>query len=184
MQEIKDFEREQRLLGGRRKIAWNYQQFSVKYDSLENELRVGAIYIRYFLDSDGDHTSQTNQSSHCSINTTDGFLRSLENPNQVVLFEKLFRRMLVQFHIDNPNSKTVAIQCTRCASRLYAVCKDIIGGFDDMLMIVHLLDQASNLELQQVPFPFPFPFPFPSFFFLHPPLLSTPTLTSSLQDVR
>lgn len=29
-----------------------------------------------------------------------------------------------------------------------AVCKDIIGEFDDMLLTFRILDQASNLELQ------------------------------------
>lgn len=43
--EIKEFEREQRLRGIG-KIAWNYQQFFVKYESLKDELQVGPIYVR------------------------------------------------------------------------------------------------------------------------------------------
>jgi hypothetical protein len=91
-------------------------------------MQVGPIYIRYFLDAD------------------DGFLRTLENPNQVVLFEKLFRRVLVNIDC-NPS---LSILCSKCLSRLYDVCRDIIGEFDDIMMIVRMLEQAANLELQQV----------------------------------
>jgi len=80
----------------------------------------------------------------------DGFLRSLENPSHVVLFEKLFRRVLVHLNIENLQSRSTAILCTKCVTRLYTVCRDIIGGFDDMLMIARLLDQTNNMELQQV----------------------------------
>ena len=123
--ELKEFEREQRLRGAT-KVAWNYQQFFVRYESLKDEVQVGPIYVRHFLDAQ------------------DSFLRSLENPSHVVLFEKLFRRMLVNVERD----PLLAITCTKCLSRLYDVCRDIIGGFDDMLLIVRMLDQATNMELQ------------------------------------
>lgn len=107
-------------------VAWNYQQFSVRYESLRDEMQVGPIYVRHFLDAG------------------DSFLRALENPSHVVLFEKLFRRVLV--NVDS--NASVSILCTKCLSRLYAVCKDIIGGFDDVLLIVRMLEQANNMELQ------------------------------------
>jgi curved DNA-binding protein CbpA len=124
--EIKEYDREQRLLGSK-KIAWNFQQFSVKYESLGTEMKVGPIYIKYFLEAG------------------DSFLRALNNPNHVLLFEKLFRRILVNIDI-NPN---MAILCTKCLCRLYEVCADIIGSFDDMIILVKMLEQAANLELQQ-----------------------------------
>jgi hypothetical protein len=108
------------------KVAWNYQQFAVRYDSLQDEMQVGAIYVRYFLEAG------------------DAFLRSLENPSHLVLFEKLFRRMLSNVE-SNPG---VAILCTQCICRLYSVCRDIIGSFDDMLLIVRMLEKAANMELQ------------------------------------
>ena len=46
--EIKSFEKEQKLKGNK-KVAWNFQQFSVTFDSLKNEMRVGNIYIRYLI---------------------------------------------------------------------------------------------------------------------------------------
>lgn len=124
--EIKEFDREQRLLGSR-KIAWNYQQFSVRYDSLREELQVGPIYIRYFLEAG------------------DAYLRTLENPNHIVLFEKLFRRVLVNIEYQ----PSLSILCVKCLVRLYEVCADLIGTFDDMLIVVRMLEQASNMELQQ-----------------------------------
>ena len=66
---------------------------------------LGGIYIRHFLDADTE------------------FLRSLINPNPIVLFEKMFRRILV--HVDS--MPEVSILCTQCMSRLYAACPDIIG---------------------------------------------------------
>jgi hypothetical protein len=123
--EIKEFEREQHLRG-LRKVAWNYQQFYVHYESLKDELQVGPIYVRHFLDAG------------------DAFLRALENPSHIVLFEKLFRRILANVE-RNPS---LSILCTKCLCRLYSVCRDIIGGFDDMLLTFRILEQASNMELQ------------------------------------
>lgn len=124
--EIKEYDKEQRLQGNK-KIAWNYQQFFVRYESLREELQVGPIYIRYFLEAG------------------DTFLKSLENPNHIVLFEKLFRRVLVNVE----HQPSLSILCVRCLTRLYEVCGNIIGTFDDMLIMVKMLEQASNLELQQ-----------------------------------
>lgn len=123
--EIKEFEREQRLRGAKR-IAWNFQQFLVLYPSLKDEMLVGPIYVRHFLEAG------------------DSFLRALENPSHVVLFEKLFRRVLVNVE-RNPR---VSILCARCLCRLYEVCKDIIGVFDDMMLTVRMLEQAADMELQ------------------------------------
>ena len=123
--ELKEFDREQRLRGAA-KIAWNYQQFSVVYPSLKDEMQVGPIYVRYFLDSN------------------ETFLRGLENPSHIVLFEKLFRRVLVNVE---KNSR-ISTLCTRCLVRLYKVCSDQVGPFDDMMLTVRMLDQAKDMELQ------------------------------------
>jgi hypothetical protein len=100
----------------------------VNYESLREELQVGTIYIRHFLDAG------------------DSFLRGLQNPTHIVLFEKLFRRVLVNVS-KNPQ---LSILCSRSLTRLYSVCKDIIGGFDDMILIVKLLDEAGEMELQHL----------------------------------
>ena len=123
--EMKSFDKEQTLKGNK-KVAWNYQQFEITYDSLKNEMQVGPIYIRHFLDAG------------------DSFFRSLENPNPLILFEKLLRRVLVNGN-DNSN---LSIVCTRSLIRLYSICWDSIGIFDDMLLIVKLLNDANDIELQ------------------------------------
>eukprot|EP00981_Chlorochromonas_danica_P015372 scaffold11846_cov149-Ochromonas_danica.AAC.3 len=124
--EIRTFEREQRLRGNQ-KLAWNFQQFTVKYESLNEEMQVGPIYIKYFLDAG------------------DAFLKQLENPSPPILFEKLFRRVLV--NVDHNTS--LSILCSRCLTRLYETCRESIGSFDDVMIMVRMLEQAPNLELQQ-----------------------------------
>ena len=60
-------------------IAWNHQQFSVDYPSLENEVRVGGtrgVYMRLWLQAG------------------DSFIKTWEEP--VRLFEQLFRRFLCE----------------------------------------------------------------------------------------
>lgn len=59
-----------------KKIAWNHKQFRVDYPSLEDEVQVGKVYMRLWLQ------------------TGDAFIRSWEEP--VRLFEHLFRRFLCE----------------------------------------------------------------------------------------
>lgn len=123
--EISEFEREQRLRGNK-KIAWNYRQFYVVYDSLKDMVQVGPIYVQYFLTAG------------------DTFIRTLENPSHGILFEKLLRRVLGSIE-RNPR---LAIVCVRCLARLYEVCSDIVGTFDDAMIVVYLLQDSKEMELQ------------------------------------
>ena len=102
------------------KVAWNYQQFSVRYESLKHELKVGHIYIRHFLEAD------------------DAFIRTLQNPSPIILFEKLLRRMLLNIERNPP----LSVLCARCLSRLYGVCGSTIGCFDDMMIMIRMLEQV------------------------------------------
>jgi DnaJ family protein C protein 13 len=94
-------------------VAWNHQQFRVKYPSLDNEVKVGNVYMRLWL------------------NAGDGFIRSWDDP--VRLFEHLFRRFLCE--IDR-NDKVIhkgltyvapsLILLTRCPSfRLPSCASDV-----------------------------------------------------------
>jgi DnaJ family protein C protein 13 len=65
---------------GMEAIAWNHQQFRVKYPSLDNEVKVGNVYMRLWLQAG------------------DGFIRSWEDP--VRLSELLFRRFLCEIDRD------------------------------------------------------------------------------------
>ena len=62
----------------------------------------------------------------------DAFLKALENPSHIVLFEKLFRRVLVNVEKNPP----LSILCTKCLVKLYDVARDRIGLFDDMMLTV------------------------------------------------
>lgn len=73
--EIQYIERESEAMG-LNAIAWNHQQFRVRYPSLDNEVRVGDVYMRLWLQAG------------------DGFIRSWEEPLR--LFEHLFRRFLCE----------------------------------------------------------------------------------------
>ena len=123
--EMKEFDKEQRLRGAA-KLAWNYQQFSISYPSLRDEMQVGPVYIRHFLEAG------------------DAFIKALENPSHIVLFEKLFRRVLVNVDTNAP----ISILCTKCLVKLYDAARDRIGYFDDMMLTVRMLEQARDMELQ------------------------------------
>ena len=107
-------------------MAWNFQQFSISYHSLQNEMRVGHIYVRHFLEAD------------------DAFLRAIERPTHCELFEMLFRRVVGNLY----SNIELSVLCCRCLIRLYATCYDLIGPFDDTLLTVNMLEQATNMELQ------------------------------------
>ncbi|CAM9130814.1 unnamed protein product, partial [Ectocarpus fasciculatus] len=80
----------------------------------------------------------------CFLDTGDSFIRGLENPSHAVLFEKMMRRVLVNVNRDTK----LSVLCTRCMCRLYEVCRDKIGEFDDMLIVVRMLEDAKVIELQ------------------------------------
>ncbi len=55
-------------------VAWNHQQFTIHYPSLKDEVRVGSVYLRLWLQA------------------SDSFIKTWNEP--VRLFELLFRRLL------------------------------------------------------------------------------------------
>lgn len=74
--EIQSIRRVTESRGGIDHIAWNHQQFAVEYPSLDNEVKVGSVYMRLWLQAG------------------DGFIKSWEDPSR--LFELLFRRFLCE----------------------------------------------------------------------------------------
>jgi hypothetical protein len=74
--EIQSIQRATESRGGIDHIAWNHQQFSVEYPSLDSEVKVGTVYMRLWLQAG------------------DGFIKSWEEPYR--LFELLFRRFLCE----------------------------------------------------------------------------------------
>ena len=121
--ELIELEREQRRHMSK-KVAWNYGQFYVRYDSLKSEPRVGSIYLRPFLDA------------------SNMFIMELGNHN--VLFEMFLRRILVNIHGDND----LAVLCIRCLCKLYSACQDLMKTFDDMLLLIRMMYASPYIDMQ------------------------------------
>jgi DnaJ homolog subfamily C member 13 len=121
--EIQYVERE-REARGHENIAWNHQQFRVHYHSLDNEIKVGNVYMRLWLQAG------------------DGFIKSWEEPLR--LFELLFRRFLCEIDRNTP----ITIMCIRCLERLYAIHSSAIGPFSDVIILVHSMASTKSIETQ------------------------------------
>jgi len=109
---------------GMDKIAWNHQQFTIEYPSLDGELRVGSVYMRLWLEAG------------------DGFIKSWDEPLR--LFELLFRRLLCEL---DRNTK-VTVMCVRCLERLYAVHGEEIGAFPDVMILIRSMTSTRSIETQ------------------------------------
>ena len=107
-------------------IAWNHQQFSASFPSLRDEVRVGAIYLRLWLQ------------------TGDSFIKNWKEP--VRLFELLFRRFLCDLDRD----PVVSNMCIRCLERLFQIHSTKIGSFSDMIILVRIMEQTKNIETQRL----------------------------------
>ena len=150
--EIQSIQRVTESRGGIDHIAWNHQQFTVEYPSLDNEVKVGTVYMRLWLQAG------------------DGFIKSWEEPYR--LFELLFRRFLceldrnamvcftTQGYFNLPSSLIlsrfclnswilqVTIMCIRCLERLYAIHANVIGPFSDIMILVRSMASTKNSETQ------------------------------------
>lgn len=109
---------------GLNKIAWNHQQFGIEYPSLENELRVGSVYMRLWLQAG------------------EGFIKSWDEPLR--LFELLFRRFLCEM---DRNTK-VTVMCIRCLERLYAIHGNTVGAFPDVMILIRSMASTRSIETQ------------------------------------
>jgi DnaJ family protein C protein 13 len=106
------------------KIAWNHQQFAIDYPSLNNELRVGSVYMRLWLQAG------------------EGFIKTWDEPLR--LFELLFRRFLCEM---DRNTK-VTVMCIRCLERLYSIHGVEIGAFPDVMILIRSMASTRNIETQ------------------------------------
>ena len=84
--ELQSIRRETEARGGLDNIAWNHQQFKVSYPSLDDQVKVGNVYMRLWLQAG------------------DGFIKSWDEPER--LFEQLFRRLLSEIDRNSTVSNT------------------------------------------------------------------------------
>ena len=122
--ELQSIQRESDLRCGVDRIAWNHQQFCVLYPSLYDEVKVGNVYMRLWLQAG------------------DGFIKSWDDPTR--LFEVLFRRLLCELD----RKTNVAIMCIRCLERLYTFHADRIGVWPDVMILVRSMSSTKNMETQ------------------------------------
>ena len=122
--ELTSIERESDVRGGGGRVAWNHQQYSIDYPSLKDEVCVGNVYMRLWLEAG------------------DGFIKTWENPLR--LFELLFRRLLCDIDRDTK----VTNMCIRCLERLYAFHINTIGNFDDVMILVRSMALTTSVESQ------------------------------------
>ena len=108
--EISTFQREQSVLHNKC-ITWNHAEFTVKYRSLEREVRVGGYYLQLLLD--------------------DKKVNTVRDP--VELYDLLFRRVLVE-----RNTELQAL-CVQALTTVYMCFQDRIGPFKDVEHMVTLL---------------------------------------------
>ena len=78
--ELNALEREIDMRGGYEFMAWNHQQFMIEYPSLRDEVKVGTVYMRLW------------------IQAGNAFIKQWEEPER--LFELLFRRLLCDIDRD------------------------------------------------------------------------------------
>ncbi len=123
--ELISIQQETRARGGIDKVSWNYNQFRVDYMCLRNEMKVGTIYMRLWLE------------------TGDSFIKSWSDPTN--LFELLFRRLLCDIDHDDIGTN----MCIRCIERLYSVHAQKIGVFHDLIIVVRLMRNSKNVETSQ-----------------------------------
>jgi len=122
--ELASIERESEIRGGGGRVAWNHQQYRVTYPSLVDEVRVGNVYMRLWLEAG------------------DSFIRTWEEP--VRLFELLFRRLLC----DMDRDMKITNMCIRCLERLYGHHINTIGNFDDVMILVRSMALTHSVETQ------------------------------------
>ena len=122
--ELQSIDRVMEARGGRDKIAWNHQQFTVTYSSLRDEIQVGNVYMRLWLQAG------------------DGFMNTWEDPAR--LFELLFRRLLGELNRDT----LVTNMCVRCLDRLYVIHWSKIGAISDIMILIRTMSQTKSIETQ------------------------------------
>ena len=120
--ELRTIQVEMIARGGMKYIAWNHHQFQVDYVCLRDEIKVGKIYLRLWLD------------------TGESFIKSWNEPVQ--LFELLLRRLICDIDRDI----TVTNLCIRSLERLYSAHAVKIGIFPDIMVLVRLMQTTRATE--------------------------------------
>lgn len=122
--ELRQFQTDKDL-SGNLLVAWNFEEFEVKYNCLADEIKIGDFYIRLLLEND------------------DWPHNLIKNPTE--LFNAIYRKVLARNRVNDDQMTVVALQAL---SKVYQKHHEEIGYFSDITYILLMLDKCVSPALR------------------------------------
>jgi DnaJ family protein C protein 13 len=104
-------------LGGQFVISWNFLEFEVMYECLQDEIKIGDYYLRLLLEQD---------------------IKPEQIDNPLEFFNDLYHRFLL-----SPKASMKAM-CLQAMTIVYGKCYEDIGAFNDAKYFAGLLEKTSD----------------------------------------
>ncbi|CAF3421421.1 unnamed protein product [Rotaria sp. Silwood1] len=115
-------------LGHGHLISWNHNEFEVLYQCLNDEIKIGSVYLRLLLEQ-GELTANNDAA-------TDAY-----NPSE--FFNDLYHRFLLSQPI-NTKQASMKSMCLQAMTIVYARHYETIGPFNDTRHIILMLDRSTD----------------------------------------
>ncbi|KAG5676781.1 hypothetical protein PVAND_006590 [Polypedilum vanderplanki] len=122
--ELRQFQADKEL-SGNMLVAWNFEEFEVKYNCLADEIKIGDFYIRLLLEND------------------DWPHNLIKNPTE--LFNAIYRKVLARNRVNDDQMTIVALQAL---AKVYQKYHEEIGYFSDITFILLMLDKTLSPSLR------------------------------------
>ncbi|XP_062518532.1 LOW QUALITY PROTEIN: dnaJ homolog subfamily C member 13-like [Corticium candelabrum] len=104
-------------LGGQHVISWNYQEFEVRYECLQDEIKIGDYYLRLLLEHD---------------------IKPEQIDNPLEFFNDLYHRYLLA------SKASMKAMCLQAMTIVYGKCHDKIGPFNDARHFAVMLEKTCD----------------------------------------
>lgn len=122
--ELRQFQSDKDL-SGNLLVAWNFEEFEVKYNCLADEIKIGDFYIRLLLENeDWPHNL-------------------IKNPTE--LFNAIYRKVLARNRVNDDQMTVTALQAL---AKVYQKYHEEIGYFSDITYILLMLDKCLSPALR------------------------------------
>ena len=122
--ELRQFQSDKDL-SGNLLVAWNFEEFEVKYNCLADEIKIGDFYIRLLLENeDWPHNL-------------------IKNP--IELFNAIYRKVLARNRVNDDQLTVIGLQAL---AKVYQKYHDEIGYFSDITYILLMLDKCLSPALR------------------------------------
>ncbi len=115
-------------LGHGHLISWNHNEFEVLYNCLNDEIKIGSVYLRLLLEQ-GELTGNNDAA-------TDAY-----NPSE--FFNDLYHRFLLSQPI-NIKQSSMKSMCLQAMTIVYSRHYESIGPFNDTRHIILMLDRSTD----------------------------------------